>query len=122
MDGLIDGPVKRLILAPHCDDETLGCGGLLAKYPDESGVVVVSAPDEVRLKEFQVARDILRYRETYFLGLPDGNLGGDMHRLVGLLDELIAEVRPRSCTSRTRRCTRTTSRSTRQACAPAGSR
>jgi LmbE family N-acetylglucosaminyl deacetylase len=91
----VEGPVKRLVLAPHCDDETLGCGGLLAKYPDESGVVVVSAPDEVRLKEFQVARDILRYRETYFLGLPDGNLGGDMHRLVGLLDELIAEVRPK---------------------------
>jgi N-acetylglucosamine malate deacetylase 1 len=32
--------MKRLVLAPHCDDETLGCGGLLAKYPDECGVVV----------------------------------------------------------------------------------
>ena len=51
--------MKRLVLAPHCDDETLGCGGLLAKHPDECGVVVVSAPDEVRRKEFEVAKDIL---------------------------------------------------------------
>jgi LmbE family N-acetylglucosaminyl deacetylase len=83
-----------MVLAPHCDDETLGCGGLLAKYPDESGVVVVSEPDEVRLKEFQVARDILRYSGAYFLGLPDGNIGDDMHTLVGLLDEVIARFRP----------------------------
>jgi LmbE family N-acetylglucosaminyl deacetylase len=86
--------VKRLILAPHCDDETLGCGGLLAKYPDESAVVVVSEPDEVRAKEFQVAKDILRYATARFLRLPDGRLGEDMHSLVGLLDQVVAEFRP----------------------------
>jgi LmbE family N-acetylglucosaminyl deacetylase len=83
-----------MVLAPHCDDETLGCGGLLAKYPDESVVVVVSEPDEVRLKEFQVAHDILRYSGTHFLGLKDGSIGDDMHTLVGLLDEVIARFRP----------------------------
>ena len=95
MDGLIDGPVKRLILAPHCDDETLGCGGMLAKYPHESAVVVISTPDEVRLKEFEVAKEILGYQTSCFLGLRDGNIGEDMHSLVGLLDEVVAQFQPR---------------------------
>ena len=25
--------MRRLVIAPHMDDESLGCGGLLAKYP-----------------------------------------------------------------------------------------
>lgn len=86
--------MKRLVLAPHCDDETLGCGGLLAKYPDECGVVVASEPDEVRRKEFKVAQEILGYATAHVLGLPDGNIGADMHTLVGLLDEVVAEYQP----------------------------
>jgi LmbE family N-acetylglucosaminyl deacetylase len=86
--------MKRLVLAPHCDDETLGCGGLLAKYPDETGVVVVSTPNEVRLKEFEVAKEILGYSTACFLGLRDGNIGEDMHALVGLLDEIVSEFQP----------------------------
>jgi LmbE family N-acetylglucosaminyl deacetylase len=86
--------MKRLVLAPHCDDETLGCGGLLAKYPDECGVVVVSEPDEVRRKEFEVAKEILGYRSSFTLGLPDGHLGNDMHSLVGYLDRVVAEFEP----------------------------
>lgn len=86
--------MKRLVLAPHCDDETLGCGGLLAKYPDECGVVVCSEPDEVRRKEFKVAQEILGYSTAHFLDLPDGNIGADMHSLVGLLDEVVATYQP----------------------------
>jgi LmbE family N-acetylglucosaminyl deacetylase len=86
--------MKRLVLAPHCDDETLGCGGLLAKHPDECGVVVVSAPDEVRRKEFEVAKDILGYQTSCFLGLRDGNIGDDMHSLVGILDDVVAQFQP----------------------------
>jgi LmbE family N-acetylglucosaminyl deacetylase len=86
--------MKRLVVAPHCDDETLGCGGLLAKYRYECGVVVAAQPDNVRRKEFEVAREILGYERARFLGLPDGRIGEDMHTLVGLLDEVIAEMRP----------------------------
>ena len=50
--------MKRLVVAPHCDDETLGCGGLLAKYPD-TGVLVVSSPGPERLREFDAAQKIL---------------------------------------------------------------
>ena len=86
--------MRRMVLAPHCDDETLGCGGLLAKYPGETTVVVVSCPDEVRRKEFEVAREILGYDRALFLDFTDGDVGGDMHRLVGALDEIVAELQP----------------------------
>ncbi len=48
--------ISRLVIAPHCDDESLGCGGLLAKYPSECAVVVLAKPDDVRRKEFEEAR------------------------------------------------------------------
>lgn len=85
---------RRLIVAPHCDDEVLGCGGLLAKYPRECAVVVLAEPDEVRRKEFEEARETLGYREQYFLDIPDGYVGADMPSLVGRLDRLIDQVRP----------------------------
>jgi LmbE family N-acetylglucosaminyl deacetylase len=85
---------RRLIVAPHCDDETLGCGGLIAKYPEECYVVVLAEPDEVRRKEFDAAQSILGYAMATFLNLPDGAVGTDMAGLVGRLDRLIAEIRP----------------------------
>lgn len=88
------GPARRLVLAPHCDDETLGCGGLLAKYPDDCTVVVVSTPDDVRRKEFELAREVLGYHNALFLGFEDGKVGEDMHALVGILDRVVSDLRP----------------------------
>ena len=85
---------RRMIIAPHCDDESLGCGGLIAKYPRECTVVVLAEPDEVRRKEFDAARSILGYQDAIFLDLPDGYVGADMHQLVGHLDRLTAQVQP----------------------------
>lgn len=87
---------ERLIIAPHCDDEVLGCGGLLAKNPSGSAVVVLAAPDDVRRKEFEAAREILGYSSATFLNLEDGYLGNNMHELVGLLDLVVAHLKPRA--------------------------
>ena len=57
-------------------------------------MVVASDPDEIRLKEFLVAKDILRYETAHFLGLPDGHIGADMHAVVGMFDAVIANFRP----------------------------
>lgn len=86
--------MNRVVVAPHCDDETLGCGGLLSKYPDESAVVVIATPDDVRRKEFEMAKEILGYRSALFLGLDDGNIGEDMHALVGILDRVVSDLQP----------------------------
>ena len=87
-------PVRRLIVAPHADDETLGCGGLLAKYGAQCAVVVLAEPDDIRFKEFEAAQQVLGYERAYLLGLPDGHVGMDMQQLVGLLDEVLNLCRP----------------------------
>lgn len=85
---------RRLIVAPHCDDEVLGCGGLLAKYPEECEVVVAAAPTETRLREHETSRAVLGYESTHFLNLPDGSLQESMLTMVSALDRLVAVARP----------------------------
>lgn len=85
--------MQRAIIAPHADDEALGCGGLLARHPD-TGVIVLAEPDDVREKEFHEARHVLGYEEHRLLGFRDGYLGQDMHALVGAIDKVLAEWQP----------------------------
>lgn len=77
--------LKVLCLAPHCDDETLGCGGTLARFVNEGHdvtVAVVTGPgegkhpvfppeawDRVRA-EARVAMDVLGVRNLVFDNLP----------------------------------------------------
>ena len=86
--------MQRVVIAPHCDDETLGCGGLLAKYGDECGVIVMTEPDGVRHKEFLRAQEMLGYSAVHYIGMPDGDLDHDMRGLVGKLDAVLAQWRP----------------------------
>jgi LmbE family N-acetylglucosaminyl deacetylase len=86
--------VKRLIVAPHADDEVLGCGGLLAKYPGECDVVIMSRPSPVRLREHEDSRDVLGYETTHLIGLPDGSLTEYMAEMVAKLDCVIRTVQP----------------------------
>lgn len=100
-----------LVVAPHPDDETLGCGGLLALCADAdvpTRVLFVSgggAPaselglgeDElVRLRraEALAAAAVLGVRETRFLGLPDGALAGHRKEIERAVDESVATWAP----------------------------
>lgn len=87
-------PVRRIVLAPHMDDESLGCGGLLAKYPADSLVVVVTDSGPQRDLEHANALAILGVRDSIRLGLPDGDLTGTAMGLVSSLDEILATYRP----------------------------
>jgi LmbE family N-acetylglucosaminyl deacetylase len=86
--------IHRLIVSPHADDEVLGCGGLLAKYPEDTAVVVLAEPDEIRIKEFLEAQAILGYEQAYFGNFADGYVGADMRKLVGMLDDLLNRLQP----------------------------
>lgn len=86
--------VKRMIVAPHMDDESMGCGGLMAKYPDDCIVVTVTDSGAVRAAEHAKAMSILGVTNTHTLGFEDGVTDKHMTELVGALDQLMGRVRP----------------------------
>jgi LmbE family N-acetylglucosaminyl deacetylase len=88
--------MRRLVVAPHADDESFGCGGLMAKYPDEMQVLVLAEPSEVRWVEFTDALNAfsITEKQQHLLNLPDGAVGANMSRLVELLDLAMAALHP----------------------------
>ena len=86
--------MRRLVIAPHMDDESLGCGGLLAKYPDEATVVVVTQSGERRRSEHKTAMSVLGVGDARCLEYEDGTTQQVMTELVGKLDDVMADVRP----------------------------
>ncbi len=86
--------MRRLIVAPHLDDESLGCGGLLAKHGAECSVLALTDSGETRRREHEVAMSIFGDIETTALDFPDGSLGVSMTALVGALDDHFARLRP----------------------------
>ena len=86
--------MRRLVIAPHMDDESMGCGGLMAKYPDECVVVTVTDSGPVRSAEHREAMKILGVRDSRNLGFEDGVTDQHMTELVGAIDEVMREVRP----------------------------
>lgn len=86
--------MHRVIVAPHMDDESLGCGGLLAKHPGECTVVAVTDSGATRQAEHDRAMEILRVTDTRSLGFEDGRLTASMPELVGALDAILTELQP----------------------------
>jgi len=74
--------MRILVMAPHPDDEVLGCGGTIKKYSSQGDEVFLCiatkayTPDwsedflEKRKKEIASAGEILGIKETFFLDLP----------------------------------------------------
>lgn len=83
---------KILILAPHADDESIGCGGLLLKYPEQCKVVCLtdgrlSDPNvpmnelmRIRKEEFISAMNFTLIEDYQFLNIQDGNLLNEFDR------------------------------------------
>lgn len=86
--------MRRVVIAPHQDDESMGCGGLLAKYPDECLVVSVTDSGPVRAAEHERAMAALGVSSYVNLGFPDGGTPQVMTDLVAALDQVLAEHRP----------------------------
>ena len=92
---------RIFVIAPHPDDESLGCGGTIARYTQGGATVALlvisdgAALDEKngntenltaeRIQETQAAARILGVQHVAFLGLPDGQLaqhGETIHKAV----------------------------------------
>jgi LmbE family N-acetylglucosaminyl deacetylase len=83
---------RVLLLAPHMDDEMIGCAGLIAHYHHLGARIVCvymtdSAADRagserrasmaIRMRETKAAGRALGIQQTYFLNQPDGRLRDD---------------------------------------------
>lgn len=103
------GPI--LAIAPHPDDETIGCGGTLALAADRGEVVevVLVTDGEATIGgRDRVATGAARRRETrdachhlgisspIALGLPDGGVASASDALVDELGRIVARLRPRA--------------------------
>ena len=86
--------MRRLVIAPHMDDESLGCGGLLAKNAEDATVVVVTQSGTTRREEHARAMDILGVADSRSLDFEDGTTQQHMSRLVAALDDVMSEVQP----------------------------
>ncbi len=93
-----------MMIAPHPDDEALGCSGTLLKLKQEntdSTIVYLTdgeclygeASDVVRGKRREEAKKVSR-KNASFLGLPDGNLGESEEVLYQNLRDQIVEISP----------------------------
>ncbi len=100
---------RALVLAPHADDEIVGCGGLLAQLLGSGAAVTVfyltdssggceSIEDRQeyrsrRRREAEAVAAKLGFSARFF-DAPDGSLSSELDRLVPALCTLLGELRP----------------------------
>ena len=90
---------KDLILAPHADDEVLGCGGILGNDSfvyicgiDESKFTVGETPTNERLAELKEAAKFLGFQWDYN---KDSKVNYyDEHDFIGIFENLINRLKP----------------------------
>jgi LmbE family N-acetylglucosaminyl deacetylase len=101
------GKSKVVVLAPHMDDEVLGCGGTIARHINAgSDVSIIFLTDGrhggaegvldivgVRKAEARCAAEILGVRAISFLDAEDSRLRYDVH-VAGRLREILQRERP----------------------------
>lgn len=93
---LIDKNSNIMILAPHIDDEIIGCAGTILKYRDnidELSVVHFTSAHE-RLEEYRYISEVLNVNNHYVLSCEDGFVNVGIKDAVLSLIPLIQKEKP----------------------------
>ncbi len=96
-----------IVIAPHMDDEALGCGGTICKHINRNDVVSVifvahriynhrfdESKNTLQMEHANEAKDVLRYKDAFFLDLPDERLDVAVQDIIIPLENLIDEIKP----------------------------
>ena len=88
---------KVLVIAPHQDDESIGCGGTLIKHTKTGGILEVAfctSGGETRLYEAKDAAKLLGSRRNHFLQFDIRSLYKNTNQLADRFTELFNIVNP----------------------------
>ena len=88
---------KVLVIAPHQDDESIGCGGTIIKHTKSGGhleTAFCTSDTDERMDETKAATKILGSKINHFLQFPIRSLSSSNSELSNRFTELFDRVQP----------------------------